>query len=166
MSLDVQQEQDSIPKVGMNLELSKDNEPDLVVYTDGSKDENRVGSGWLITAGDAVLDEDSISLPKHSSVFQAEVMAISEATQRLNKEEKFRGKKVMIRSDSQAAIMAISKITVNSQLVKNAIKRLQTLTKSTVVATEWVKGHDNCTGNEVADALTKSRAQGMDNKRK
>ena len=55
----------------------KDSTPDYNVYTDGSKFEGSVGSGWIITIQDQLIDEGSKCLPDHCFVFEAEMLAIS-----------------------------------------------------------------------------------------
>ena len=79
----------------------------FIQYTDGSKEDSRVGAGWLCSHGDTIIAEDCIPLGPCNTVFQAEVMAITEALSWI-KENLDPGTAVSVRSDSSAAIQAIT----------------------------------------------------------
>ncbi len=64
-------------------------------------------------------------------------------------------KKCLIKSDSQSAIQAIIASTIKSSLVLLIRDLISTLKLEAEIAIEWVKGHSNITGNELADALAK-----------
>ena len=49
------------------------------IYTDGSKTENGVGSGFVVYHKNERIQMESFSLPTTTTVFQAEVAAIYEA---------------------------------------------------------------------------------------
>ena len=56
------------------------------IYTDGSKTGSNVGSGYVIYIEDVQVDEGSIRLSVHATVFQAEIYAIlAAATSIINK---------------------------------------------------------------------------------
>ena len=64
-------------------------------------------------------------------------------------------KRILIFSDSQAALKAISGLKVISRLVEEcqeALSALATLNKVTLV---WVPGHHGILGNEMADKLAR-----------
>ncbi|XP_071745199.1 uncharacterized protein [Lepeophtheirus salmonis] len=83
------------------------NGPDIILYTDGSKDkEGNTGAGWAITRGDTSLHQTNVSLNKEFTVFQAEIFPIARSVKALTRMEKPSGD-VVIRSDSQSAITAI-----------------------------------------------------------
>ena len=48
----------------------------VTIFTDGSKMNDRVGTGYVIYEGTSQYDNGSYSLPSHSTVFQAELVAI------------------------------------------------------------------------------------------
>jgi ribonuclease HI len=131
--------------------------PDVVIYTDGSKEEGAAGFGWAAAAKDQVIAEESGYLGEECTVFQTEVCAISDSLLwLLSNPHKLRGKKdFLIRSDSLAAIQAIYSTTVESKIVLECVEALKETNKTLNVAVEWVKGHADCTGNEYADYLAK-----------
>ena len=53
-------------------------DPDITLFTDGSKMESGAGAGWAVCHGDTVIAEDSVGLGGDASVFQAEVVAIEQ----------------------------------------------------------------------------------------
>lgn len=130
-------------------------DPSLNVYTDGSKEEGRVGAGWAICARDSVVAEDSLRLNNEATVFQAEVIAISRALRWINNDDKYQGKSVHIWSDSQAAINAIFQVKKRSRVVKECSQQLALAQKTRDVQISWIKGHAGHTGNELADMLAK-----------
>ena len=129
--------------------------PDLIIYTDGSKEEDRVGAAWALTAGDMVLAEEAYRLNDEATVFQAEVAAIREALVYLNSQEKYKKATVQIRSDSQAAIAAILKTMHKSKLTRDCAGQLAVAQDERPVQIAWIKGHADHTGNELADVLAK-----------
>ncbi|XP_040582163.1 uncharacterized protein [Lepeophtheirus salmonis] len=118
------------------------NGPDIIIYTDGSKDEEgNTGAGCAITQGDTSLHQSNVSLNKEATVFQAEVFAIAGSVEALTRMEK-PSEDVVIRSDSQSAIADI----------------LNPFTKN------WCKGHCDITGNEFADYLAKRGVKSQNKK--
>ena len=140
--------------------LTVDNEmenPDITLYTDGSRMDDTSGAGWAAVHGDTVLAEESVYLGKTTSVFQAEVVAIERgvrwAIESLDKDTK-----VLIRSDSQAAIQALQRITTTSKVVLSCIRTLREAKENLRIAIRWIKGHADHTGNELADLLARDGA--------
>lgn len=130
--------------------------PDVIVYTDGSREEDISGAGWMACVEDQVVGEDSIYLGKESTVFQAEVTAIDNAIHwLLDNMAKYANKSCLIRSDSQSAIQAIYSHEVTSKMVRDCIDSLKEVNQQAHVRLEWVKGHADETGNEFADYLAK-----------
>jgi ribonuclease HI len=62
-----------------------------------------------------------------------------------------------ILSDSQAAIKALGKHKITSELVWGCHQSLTHLAKHKRVQLIWVQGHGGIVGNEMADQLAKNR---------
>ena len=149
---------DEIPAV---LRLGGDEEevsdsPAFIIYTDGSKmgEAEESGYGWVATLGDTVLDEGCGKLSR-ATVYQAELVAICSALEWLQTQTKERGD-CLIRADSQSALLAIKSHLVSSRLVLMIHDRLEMARRDRKVSFSWVRGHDDNTGNEVADMLAKA----------
>lgn len=121
----------------------------LVFYTDGSRQDNRVGAG--VTGPGINL---SVSMGKHPTVFQAEIYAIIECASICLKRN-YKNANICICSDSQAALNAVKSKTYTSKLVWECILLLQKLSCRNMVNLYWVPGHCGIKGNEIADQLAK-----------
>ena len=96
----------------------------------------------------------SIRLPMHTTVFQAEIIAIDEACKKFIDTKQSNMQYIKIFSDSQAAILALNSNTVTSSLIKQTIITLNQLADSTErVELCWIKAHVGHEGNERADQL-------------
>ena len=127
------------------------------IFTDGSKTSQHTGAGFIIYRQGVTIAEGSRRLPPLTTVFQAEITAIQMAAQALlvllGPEDKY----VKIFTNSQEALLALHNTLVTSQLVKNTISCLNTLSQSLHCLTiAWIKAHVGHTGNECADELAKS----------
>ena len=129
-------------------------EPDITLYTDGSRMEDKSGAGWAACHGDSVIAEESVYLGKTATVFQAEVIAIERSLMWAN-ENLDPNTKVTIRSDSQSAIQAILTEKTTSIVVLSCKKMLKTAQENLRIALRWIKGHADFTGNELADHLAR-----------
>ena len=98
--------------------------------------------------------EMHIPLGKHSTVFQAEITAI-QACALENRAAGYRGKRICICSDSQAALNALDRGKINSRLVRDCRDALQDLADLNEVTLIWVPGHRGIAGNERADKLAR-----------
>ena len=87
------------------------------IYTDGSKTEEHVGSGYVIYHKGEELTNESIRLEEEITVYQAEVLAIKLAVQKLLSIKTQDLKFVKIFSDSQAALRSLANWNVKSKLV-------------------------------------------------
>ena len=125
------------------------------VYTDGSKLHGRVGAGFYVEHPNNSPKQAFFHLGIYSTVFQAEVLAISEVAKNLVW-EKMLSQNISVLVDSQAAIKALIKCTVTSITVLNCIRNLNQLGKQNHVSIAWIPGHAGVHGNEVADYPAKS----------
>ena len=131
-------------------------DPDIIIYTDGSKDEQgEAGYGWAACKGDQVIEEESGALGE-ATVFQSELIAIQSALLwLLSNPHKLKVKSCLIRSDSQAAIHAIFAREVKNKIVAEITKLWEKASRDFLLDLVWIKGHANETGNELADFLAK-----------
>ena len=117
------------------------------------------GTGILIKQNVTTIHEKAFHIESPSSVFQAEMFGIQEATDfLLSKETK--NSIITINSDSQAAIKAIDCLNIKSRTTWKTIENLNKLGKNNQVTVRWIPSHSCYPGNERADTLAK---QGADN---
>ena len=131
------------------------NQSTVKIYTDGSKLDGRVGAGFYAEYPNNYLKQAFFHLGIYSTVFQAEVLAISVVAKNLLL-EKMHNQSIVVLVDSQAAIKALIKCTVTSITVLNCIRNLNQLGKQNHVSIAWIPGHAGVHGNEVADYVAKS----------
>ncbi len=129
---------------------------DVHCYTDGSRHNNNTGCAYVIYY-EGESWEDKIPLGSMSSVFQAEVLALSEAalTMSLVWDTK---KSINIYSDSLSAIEAIRSYWQMTNLVSECLDNLIALGHLHQLKLVWIPAHAGFHGNEEADALAKEAA--------
>ncbi|XP_053968462.1 uncharacterized protein LOC128869891 [Anastrepha ludens] len=127
------------------------NENGVSIYTDGSKLNDQVGGGVY---SETIFANLSFRLPDHCSVFQAEILAISESLLMLNKSV-VTVRDIFIYSDSQAALKSLLSSKHSSKTVKECYKLLTTLAQYFSINLLWVPGHSNIIGNCKADELAR-----------
>jgi ribonuclease HI len=148
---------DKTPKTKNWEPRRKIENPDVIIYTDGSKEGNRVGCGWAACVNETVIAEDSRYLGHTSTVFQAEVTAVSDSLLWLiSNPHKLLVRSCLIRSDSLSAIQAVYSNTIESKIVLDCVNFLKRANESFQVGIEWVRGHSDQTGNEYADYLARA----------
>ena len=140
--------------VNNNKYLSKSQ---VNIYTDGSKIDDGVGSGYVVYQGKAVIGEDGSPLNKESTVFQAELEAIRWAADFLAGSEKVKHiKYVKIFSDSMLSLQALDSLNITSKTVLKAARSLNNLAnKVRWLNLCWIKAHVGHEGNEQADKLAR-----------
>jgi ribonuclease HI len=121
-------------------------------YTDGSKLGNCSGYGYLINWFGRTMYEGLDHMGPRASVSMAEIRAITTVAHTLMQRK---GQKNLIRSDSQAAIKAISSTTIGSKTVEECRRLLNRLGAHNKVSIAWIKAHAQHAGNEQADQLAK-----------
>ena len=101
-------------------------------------------------------------MPDTSTVFQAEIEAISHACQyALANLKELNIKYIKILSDSQAAIKALNKPRITSQSVITTLEYMETLAiEAKHLTLAWIKAHAGTEGNEQADQAAKEGAAG------
>jgi ribonuclease HI len=109
------------------------------VFPDGSHYKSRTVAAYCILIKDQVVAEEAIPLGIFPSVFQAEVVPILLAAEKLL--EFADHGKIVIHSDSQAALQVLNNPVVTSQTVLAAMLNLDTFAKKQVISLWWVKAH-------------------------
>jgi len=97
---------------------------------------------------------NSIRLPDHRSVFQAEIHAIKEALICLGNLSLQRGH-LNIYIDSQAAIKSIYSTNTNSRTISDCRRSLHEMVNQFTISLIWVPGHRDIVGNCIAHELTR-----------
>jgi len=123
----------------------------LLWFTDGSRANSRTGSGIF-----GIRPNRSFIFPlgKFATVFQTEVYAILQCACE-NIRRAYKNKQILIFSDSQAALKALSSLKVTSGLVAECLDALSALASLNEVTLIWVLGHCGILGNEEADKLAR-----------
>ena len=138
------------------------------IYTDGSRLEDKCGTGYVIYKKRKEIFRKSSRLPDTSTVFQAEVNGILLASKfLLNEVTTIKPKYIKIFSDSQVALLALNQSEVSSKLVLETKETLNLLAQRTRrITLVWIKVHVGHPGNEVADELAKkaTKEDKIDNK--
>ena len=126
------------------------------IFSDGSRTDEGVGSGFTIQKYGKEIIADELKLGDDCTVFQAEVFAIFEAIRRLLLHEMEGLKFVKIFSDSAAALYSLRKRKCKSKVVLYTMKILNRLAEKNVnISLVWIRAHVGHAGNERADQLAK-----------
>ncbi|XP_045534585.1 uncharacterized protein LOC123721130 [Papilio machaon] len=135
---------------------------DVNIYTDGSKIEGKVGAALSIWDDAAETLCRKLKLGNFCTVYQAELLALYEATLFVVKSNR---RSFGLHSDSRSALETVAK---GDSLHPLAVKARENVRKSREqgkdVRLYWVKAHAGVEGNERTDALAKQAAVGMKTK--
>jgi len=123
----------------------------LIWFTDGSSANSETGSGIF---GLTPKRSFSFSLGKFATVFQTEIYAILQRACE-NIRRPYKNKRILIFSDSQATLKALSSPKVTSGLVSECLDALTALFSLNEVTLAWVPGHRGIPGNDEADKLAR-----------
>ncbi|KAL5259046.1 hypothetical protein ACHWQZ_G009499 [Mnemiopsis leidyi] len=127
----------------------------ILCYTDGSKMDDKVGSGvYIPDNGSGTSVELAYHIGEHSTVFQAEAYAVEQAAKLLI-DGGTKNKTIIINCDSQAAIKAVDSTIIKSKTTQRARNELHKLGKDNNVLLRWIPAHKGYLGNEKADELAK-----------
>ena len=129
------------------------NIPHIRIYTDRSKSITGVGSAAVI--GDKVR---KATLPKHASIFSAEVHAV-ELPCRPIEESATPRDRFLIRSDSLSMVLVIQNYSITNPMVKRLQRRMHLLQVAGLeVVIMWTPGHSGIQGNVLVDVVAKRAA--------
>ena len=118
------------------------------IYTDGSKDGNRVGCA--IVSGRQYL---MVRLPDAASIYTAELHAICVAMEYILGTD---NDSFMICVDSMSCLQAIESLNIDNPIILNILELYGTLkTKQKNIVLCWVPSHVGIRGNELADDFAK-----------
>ncbi|XP_053960810.1 uncharacterized protein LOC128865000 [Anastrepha ludens] len=126
----------------------------LIIYTDGSKQDGKVGFGIFSNSPHINL---SFRLSDYCSVFQAEVCAIWYAAKTLL-ENRISLEDIRFFTDSQAAVRALSSSYTHSDVVRSCLLSLNEISVQNSVQVIWIPGHSGFEGNCKADELARAGA--------
>lgn len=119
------------------------------IYTDGSKDDEKVAAAAV--CGDKTVVR---RLPDHASIFSAEGQAILLA---LDIADSKKGSNFVILSDSLSCLQALQNKNLQNPLVLQIVNRIDKLISSSVhLAFVWVPSHVGLVGNSAADTAAKN----------
>lgn len=122
-------------------------------FSDGSKRDDAVGVGWCDNPGTI---EKSLRLSGHATIMQAEMTGIRLCAKQMGNNTL--GRKILILSDSQAALKALDNPVIRSETTRRCAVTLNELAENNEVTLGWIPGHSNHIGNEIADRLANEGA--------
>jgi len=143
------------------IEVKEHDDKTIQIYTDGSRNEQGVGSGVVIFSGKELVTKLKYKLDNRCSNNQAEQLAIAktlEAVESTDIEENSPRTAAII-TDSRISLDSIKNVNNHSFLIEEIRKTLSQLESSNWTVTfAWVKAHSEILGNELADQLAKTAA--------
>ena len=120
-------------------------------YTDGSKTDQGVGCAFVLAD-----TTRSFTLPRNSSVFTAELVALIKVLCFIEVDGEV---SYLVLSDSLSCLQAVKALYPSNPLVQEVLQRLTTLAGSGKQVTLcWIPSHVGIMGNELADAAAKRAA--------
>jgi ribonuclease HI len=136
-----------------------DGEGRVALFTDASKQgDSQVGCAVVEKKGFEWFTVQTGVLSASESVFRGEIYAIRMAIDYIESNaNELEGKEISIYSDSMSGLMALRKSDCLDAELYNIRKNIQLLQmeKRIKVLLHWVPGHENVTGNEMADMAAK-----------
>jgi ribonuclease HI len=142
------------------METSEQTTYPIEIYTDGSKDEGKVGAGVVIYSNKQLVTQCKYKLQSCCSNNQAEQIAILKALEQLPELDNPTDRTVAIFTDSKVTMDSLKNHSMHSFLIeeiRNKVRHLSIL--NWTIHFGWVKAHIGIEGNEAADKLAKEAAQ-------
>ena len=130
------------------LELKSQYPNHTAIYTDGSKDDVKVGCASV-----SHLHTSKVRLPDNSSIFSAEVQAIDLALRFISTHN---GKKYIIFSDSLSVLQSLNNRNTSNPLIQQLLLKHHRLSSFKNIVFCWLPSHVGIQGNEEADRAAKS----------
>ena len=130
------------------LEIKSNYKHYLSIYTDGSKQDEKVACSVI-----SPNFTDSIRLPDNSSIFTAEAKAIDIALYHIRDQSE---KQFIIYSDSLSVLKSLKDLHHRNPLIQQILKKYYYLSASKEIVFCWLPSHVNIRGNELADSEAKS----------
>ena len=119
----------------------------MAIFTDGSKMDDKVASAAI--TGDKIFVR---RLPDKSSIFSAELTAISLAFNFISRSHQNR---FIIFSDSLSCLQAFTSFDVKNPLLQEVINQYLSIQHKTIIMA-WIPSHIGIPGNEKVDQIAKS----------
>ncbi|XP_067124889.1 uncharacterized protein [Centruroides vittatus] len=129
------------------------NNASIQIYTDGSGIDGGVGCAYVVYDNSEEIHNQKFRLHPQCNVFQAELLAISKATNWIN--NTYSNFKIDIYTDSLSALKMIYSIKLHPLAVEI---RNNICVSNNNIQIFWVRSHQGMEGNERADALAKEAA--------
>ncbi|XP_067129342.1 uncharacterized protein [Centruroides vittatus] len=126
----------------------------ITAYTDGSKNENGVGSGVVVRKGERTLYQAALRLGEECSITQAEQWAILKAISYVNTHHPTT-KNLQIYTDSRVALHTLNRMEPKTKLAAELIATANDMGKRMSISFNWIPAHKGYEGNELADKLAK-----------
>ena len=117
------------------------------IFTDGSKDDDKVGCAYV--SKDA---QQTLRLPDGSSIFTAEAKAVDLALDYITT---CRLKQFVIFSDSLSVLKALNHTSSKNHQIQKIIEKIHEISKSKEIILCWLPSHIGISGNESADRKAK-----------
>ncbi len=150
-------------KIQKILKNNEDNS-NIILYSDESKNKqlNELGADVICITNLALNQSFSWNLDSGMKVFDAELFVIEKAFEIAFNNRQLNIEKVWIFSDSQAAIKRLKNSSLKSDLyyIQSIRKWAEKFQNNNIqMQLEWVPGHMNIKGNELADKAAKKEAK-------
>jgi len=149
-------------EVGTIHEVVGNEETSIQVYTDGSKQEQGVGSGAVLFKGSEMIAKLQFKLANRCSNNQAEQLAILKALEKLEvlNRQSINPLSTTIFTDSRITLNSLQNYNNHGFLVEEIRKKVASLERSgRQIRFSWVKVHIGVHGKELADKVAKEAAQ-------
>ena len=130
----------------------------IQIFTDGSKSERGVGSGFAVFGPGENIKTIHRRLNKNCTNNQAEQFAILSALEYIRKIEAM-DKRATVFTDKQINLDRLQNNNIHSHVVEETRRKLtEVQTRGWKITLGWVKAHAGNWGNELADKLAKNEA--------